>query len=308
MPKVSVILPTYNRASLIGRAIKSILNQTFNDFELLIIDDGSVDDTEKVVKTFADTKVTYKKHEENKGAAAARNTGIHLARGEFIAFNDSDDEWMPEKLERQIKKFSEVNSNIGVIYCGYIAVSQQTNREIFRSTPMEKGKIYPRILQGCITGTFTPLIKQACFEKVGLFDETLPSCQDWDMWIRISEYYEFDFISDILVKMYIHGSQISTNLEAKIEGKERILEKYGFELSKNPLFFNSFLIGLFLQNCIAGKIKKGRKHLISALKLEPFQTKGYIHLLLSVFAPWIYRNILRSHYIKSIDGMMYYLT
>jgi glycosyltransferase involved in cell wall biosynthesis len=308
LPKVSVILPTYNRAHLIGRAIESVLNQTYRDFELLIIDDGSIDDTEKVVKSFTDKRISFIKHERNKGAAAARNTGIHLARGEFIAFQDSDDEWLPEKLERQINKFGEVSADVGVVYCGYVAVSQQTNREIFRSIPMERGKIYPRILQGCITGTFTPLIKRVCFDKAGFFDEILPTCQDWDMWIRISRYYEFDFIPDVLVRIYIHGSQISTDLAAKIKGKEKILEKYRLELAKNPSSLHSFLMGLFLQNGIAGNVRQGRKHLIDALKLEPLQIKGYIHLLFSLCVPWIYRTILKSYYIKSIDGIMYYLT
>lgn len=104
-PKVSVIIPTYNRAHLIGRAIKSVLNQTYKDFEIIIVDDGSTDKTEEVVKDFKDERVRYIRREKNKGGSAARNTGIKAARGEYIAFQDSDDEWLPEKLEKQMKAF-----------------------------------------------------------------------------------------------------------------------------------------------------------------------------------------------------------
>lgn len=304
MPKASVILPTYNRAPFIGRAIQSVLNQTYKDFELIIVDDGSIDDTEKVVKSFSDGRIYYVKHEINKGAAAARNTALRLAKGEFIAFQDSDDECLPEKLEKQINKFNKVQNSVGVVYCGHSTISERTNRAIFQSVPVEKGNVYNIMLWRCITTTTALLIKRVCFEKVGLFDETLPSCQDWDMLIRISKYYEFDFIPDILAKIYVHGDQISTNLDTRIKGNEKMLEKYKVELSEDSSYLSRFLIGLFLRNCMAGKAKQGRKHLINALKLKPVQVKGYIHLSLSVLIPWIYRKILKSYYMKNIDGIM----
>ena len=101
-PVVSVIIPTYNRAHLIGRAIRSVLDQTYQDWELIVVDDASTDDIPGIVKGFTDGRVKYIRHDENKGAAAARNTGIQAARGAYIAFLDSDDEWLPEKLERQV--------------------------------------------------------------------------------------------------------------------------------------------------------------------------------------------------------------
>ncbi len=98
-PTVSVVIPTYNRAHLVGRAIQSVLNQTYHDFEIIIVDDGSIDNTEDVVKSLNDPSIRYTRHDQNRGGSAARNTGIKMARGEYVAFQDSDDEYLPEKVE-----------------------------------------------------------------------------------------------------------------------------------------------------------------------------------------------------------------
>ena len=109
-PTVSIIIPTYNRAHLIGRAIQSVLNQTYQNFEIIVVDDGSTDNTEEMIKEFQkhDKRIKYIRHEKNRGGAAARNTGIKVARGEYIAFQDSDDEWLPEKLEKQMDVFQRI--------------------------------------------------------------------------------------------------------------------------------------------------------------------------------------------------------
>ena len=119
-PKVSIILPTYNRAHIIEKAIQSVLNQTYQDFEIIIIDDGSKDDTKKIIRGFQekDNRIKYIRFEENKGAAAARNAGIKMSKGEYITFQDSDDEWLPEKLEKQMKIIETSSENI-VVYCGF---------------------------------------------------------------------------------------------------------------------------------------------------------------------------------------------
>lgn len=120
VPTVSIIIPTYNRAHLIERAIESVLHQTYQDFELIIIDDGSTDNTDDIINKFQkkDDRIIYLKHDRNKGGSAARNTGIKASRGEYIAFLDSDDEWLPEKLEKQMDFFE--SNNYGFIYCNMI--------------------------------------------------------------------------------------------------------------------------------------------------------------------------------------------
>lgn len=306
-PLISVVLPTYNRKTLLPRAIKSVLDQTYKYLELIIIDDGSTDNTKDIVKGFSDKRIRYHKEKHNKGGSVARNIGIKLAKGELISFQDSDDEWLPEKLERQVRKFSEVGDDVGVIYCGYESVFERTNEVVSRSIPEEKGNVYNRMLIGCITGMLTVTVRDTCFQKVGIFDETLPCFEDWDLWLRISKYYKFDYVPDILAKAYIHGKQLSTNLKIKIKGKEMILEKYREELIKFPSFYKKFLVGLYLQHAMVGDIK-GRKHLIVVIKLYPFYLKGYVHLCFSLFIPWIYRKVLMPYYNKGKDGIKYYMT
>ena len=115
-PTVSIIIPTYNRSRLIARAVKNVLNQTYQDFELIIVDDGSTDGTREVVAGFSDERIRYVQHDKNRGEAAARNTGIKVARGEYIASHDSDDEWLHEKLAKQIRAFENCSPEIGVVY------------------------------------------------------------------------------------------------------------------------------------------------------------------------------------------------
>jgi len=118
-PIVSVIIPTYIRAHVLAKAIQSLLNQTYQDFEIIVVDDGSIDNTEEVVKSFNDPRIRYIRHKENCGGSAARNTGIRAAYGECIAFQDSDDEWLPEKLEKQMQVFENAPAEVGVVYTGF---------------------------------------------------------------------------------------------------------------------------------------------------------------------------------------------
>src|SRR4030042_1588084 len=203
MPTVSVIIPTYNRAHLLNRAIKSILVQTFGDFEIIIVDDASTDNTERIVKSIDDKRILYIRHENNKGGSAARNTGIRQARGKYIAFLDSDDEWLPEKLEKQLKVFERSTNSVGLVYTGIIKESKQ-RRSVHQSRENTAQAI---LAENYVGTTSTPLIKKECFLKTGLFDETLPSAQDWDMWIRIGQYYEFDFVTEQLVKYYLQDDR-----------------------------------------------------------------------------------------------------
>jgi glycosyltransferase involved in cell wall biosynthesis len=307
-PVVSVIIPTYNRAHLLCRAMQSVLNQTYLDFELIIVDDGSTDNTDKIIKEFQehDKRIKYIRHEKNKGGSAARNSGIKISRGEYIAFLDSDDEWLPRKMEKQEIKFQNALDNVGVIYSGFSCISESSGKIIAKITPTLRGNVYTNLLEGCILGSPTPLIKKICFRKAGFFDETLPSCQDWDMWIRLSKYYAFDFVPDILAKHHIHGSQISVNLNAKIVARKKLVEKYWVDLSRKSKILSILLKRLGILCCLNGDSREGRRYFLGSIKRKPLQKGGYVNFLLSLLVPRIHRNILKKHSVINIDGIKFY--
>ena len=303
MPIVSIIVPTYNRSNLVVRAIKSVLTQSFTDFELIVVDDASTDDTQQLIAEIKDTRIKIIRHEKNKGAPVARNTGIKSSIGEYIGFLDDDDEWLPEKLEKQLKLYKTSGNEVGLIYSGFYFVSARNNRVLSNVTPNKKGNLYSDLLRRNILGSPTPLIKRYCFDKAGLFDETLPSCQDWDMWIRISKFYKFDFVSDALSNVYVHGRQISTNLNAKIVAREKLITKYHEDLVQNPAILAFLFRRLGVLCCIYGNSKKAIKCFAKSIKLMPIQKGCYVHVLLSLIAPNSYGQLLKKKHISIFEGI-----
>jgi len=269
-PIVSVVIPTYNRANLLGRAVRSVLRQTFSDFELIVVDDASVDDTASVIDDFYDKRIKYTRHGSNLGAPAARNTGISNARGRYIGLLDDDDEWYPEKLEKQVLKFSQIPETVGLIYSGY-EVRESDGRLLRTYFPEARGDVHLRLLLGTTIGSPTPLIRKACFQKVGLFDESLKSCQDWDMWKRISDHYEFDCVPEILAIGYRHEKQISSDFASMIPGRTRMVEKHLAEFRRHPEILVIHLKRLGKMHCINGTWKEAIHWFRETLKINPLE-------------------------------------
>jgi len=225
MPQVSVIIPTYNRAHLLSRAIKSVLNQTFQDFEIIIVDDASTDNTDRLVASFQNSRMIYIQHERNQGSAAARNTALRQAQGEFIAFLDSDDEWLPDKLEKQMKLFSKASQNVGLVVTGAMDIRENIPYQIY--LPKFRGNIARRILiENCVGLTSIALVRKECFTKSGLFDESLRGSEDWDLWIRIAQHYEVDFTPDILLRYCPQPDSMIRDHDAGIKAHKMIFKKY----------------------------------------------------------------------------------
>ena len=271
MPKVSVIIPTYNYGQYIARAIDSVLNQTYQDFELIVVDDGSTDNTEEIIRTKQNDKIRYF-YQENKGAPSARNKGIEESKGKYTAFLDADDEWFPSKLEKQIEKFQKASARVGLVYSGLIYIWKENEDKAIKIVPTLRGNIFVSFLKVTVLGSPTPLIKKNCFQKAGLFDERLPSCQDWDMWLRISKYYEVDYVPEILAKHYIHKNQITEKFENKIHGREIMIEKYHDYLLKYPLILSRHFSELGKLNCMSGNWKEGFEYFFKAINLDPSQS------------------------------------
>lgn len=282
MPKVSVIISTYNRAEYLKKAIASVLAQTFKDFELLIVDDCSSDNTSQLVENSTDTRIRYIRNNSNKGIAAVRNIGVNNSIGTYIAFLDDDDEWLPDKLEMQVRMLEPSSPKLGAIYTGVASINTANNKVVKITIPQYRGNILKRILLQNFITTSSIVLKKACFEKIGLFDEKITYAEDFDMWIRISKEFEFDYVEEPLVKHRIHENSISGNYTAVIMGLERLMAKHNKLFTAKRKAYSNHLLQLGVAYCYSGNIKRGRKAFIKAIELNPSDIRLYYNLAISM--------------------------
>ena len=206
---VSVIIPVYNREAFLPTAVNSVLSQTFKNLELLIIDDNSKDETFfSVLKFLEDKRVSYYYLRKNYGVSYARNYGIKKAKGDYIAFLDSDDYWLPNKLEKQItymleKKFKICQTDEIWIRRGKFVNPKKKHQKI-------EGDIFEKSLELCIVSPSAVLIKKEVFDDIGLFDENMPACEDYDLWLRASLKYKIGLLNEkLIVKRNGQDDQLS---------------------------------------------------------------------------------------------------
>jgi glycosyltransferase involved in cell wall biosynthesis len=283
MAKVTVIIPTYNRAPLLRRAIASVLDQTVDDFEIIVADDASTDGTGDMVQALRDRRIKYRRHRDNRGVAAARNTAIAHATGEYLAFLDDDDEWLPEKLRRQLDRMEAVGKSGGAVYCGHFEVETATNRILTEVKPSLRGRVSEQLLaQGSFNPTSTLLVRAECFQKVGVFDPALQYGEDFDMWVRLARQYDFDLVEEPLVRIHYQASGLTQNYRAIISGGEMYLSKYREFFERNPMAHSSHLHRLGTYYCFIGDLRKGREMFGRAVRLNPTFLKSYLGFVLSL--------------------------
>jgi glycosyltransferase involved in cell wall biosynthesis len=232
-PKVSVVIPAYNHEKYVGEAIQSVLDQTFQDFELIIINDGSTDNTEAEILKFKDERIWYYS-QKNQGLSATLNRGIELARGEYFNFFPSDDAFYPEKFEIQLKSF-EGDTGLGLVFA-YPQLVDAKGREIkedpaaqWAIVPYEtKEEIFPALFERNFLSAPTALIKMDCFKKVGIFDESLKYAQDYDMWMRVLKYFDIRLLKQPLVKYRWHGENLTYQAtpQTELERAKVLLKAY----------------------------------------------------------------------------------
>ncbi len=304
-PEISVIIPTYNRSRLVERAVTSVINQTYKDLEIIVVDDCSTDNTEEVIRGIDDERVTFIKLESNKGAPAARNEGIKASKAQYISLLDSDDEYLPNKLELQFNKFEELPNEIGIVYCGYF-ILYDSDKPYGKVLPRYRGSLSDILLKHNCLGSPTPLIRKECFNVCGMFDESLPSCQDWDMWIRISHKYKFDFINEPLANVYTHGDQISTNIINKINAREILYKKYKNLVLNNPETANYLLQKLGFLYFLNGQSDKCRKYYLESIKVNPKDIDSYITLCTSLVSDKLHINRMKGNSIREANNITVY--
>jgi len=259
LPKVSVIVPTYNRASWLEETLRSVTRQTFKNFELIVIDDGSTDSTSQVMQSFPDAQ--YFIMGKNSGVSKARNLGLDYAKGEFICFLDSDDLWDERKLEIQLY-WMENNIDSQVCYTNEIWI-----RNGVRVNPMNKhrkytGDIFRHCLALCIVSPSSVMLRKELFDKVGNFDESLPACEDYDLWLRIAVKYTFHFIEEpLIIKRGGHAGQLSRKYwgmdRFRVSALKKLLDQSSLDKEKLQLTREALV-----EKCsilIKGFAKRGQK-------------------------------------------------
>lgn len=279
-PLVSVIIPTYNHAKYVCRAINSVLEQTYKNYEIIVVDDGSTDDTREVLEPYMD-KIKYI-YQENKGLAASRNTGIRAAKGDCLQFLDADDIILPQGLDIQVK-FLKTHPDVDVVACRNRRVDAAGRLLLEQRRYVKKRIMFKDLV---LTNRFAVnglLLRRKCFTSAGFFDESLKSCEDWDMWLRIAaQNHRFLAHNHVLAQCYHYPSTMSQNASRMCDNRLTVLNKVfaNPDLDEEifPLKKRAYIIALI--QCIRrfyinNILEEGRKHFIKAIKLDPSPLTDY---------------------------------
>lgn len=248
---VSVIIPTYNRARLIEKSVRSVLAQSYQNLEVIVVDDASTDDTETTVRNIADSRVKYVRLPQNSGACAARNEGIRLASGAYIAFNDSDDQWTTEKVQRQLEFLEEHKAD--VVVCKMECMN--ADGSFLHFFPNKDGSScisYDELLRYNCTSTQTFFGKAASFKEMP-FDIRMPRLQDWDEALRLSQKYAVFFQDEVLVRTFIQPDSITAHPEKGVQAMDLLWEKHKDAISTSRGIAEQFFKKKAAFLCYAGK-------------------------------------------------------
>ncbi len=299
-PKVSVIMPNYNNSKYIGEAIDSVLNQTYKDFELIVIDDGSTDNSLEVIDRYKD-KLRLVKLAHIGYSGAVRNRGLELARGEFIAFIDSDDTWRRDKLKIQVD-YLQSDCSAPIVHSNGDMVDREgkglgttwLNANGIKRIPVDyrsPGTCFEQVFKHARILPSTLILRRECLEKVNYFDGTLKVATDTHLMLKLAWFFNFAFIKESLVKYRIHDTSITHTFRTTspehpyIIVLKKFLERYPearAELAgelENTFCASNFMYGRTLVN--KNLLHEARKHFLSAIKINPFQLESYLFFLLT---------------------------
>jgi glycosyltransferase involved in cell wall biosynthesis len=283
MPKVSVIIPTHNRAALLGRAVASVLEQTCQDFEIIVADDASRDETPEAIRRIGDRRLRYFRHPTARGEAATTNTGVRHAAGDYVAFLHDDDSWLPAKLERQLELFRRTSPKVGAVYSGFTCVAAATGKELRTVRPSKRGDLFSALCAHNWIGVpSTVMVRRDCFARTGMFDEGIAYGADYDMWIRMARAYHFDYVDEPLVLYLVHDNRLSANYAAILRGKEAQLRKHAELFAGDKKSYSRLLLSLGVLHCYNRNLGQGRLAFLRAIRNDPFGPQAYYNLLLSL--------------------------
>jgi len=310
MPIVSVVIPTYQYAGFVGEAIDSVLAQTYTDYELILVDDGSTDGTREVVAAAYGNQIKYI-YQDNRGLAAARNTGIRASKGEYLSFIDADDVWLPNKLELEVE-FLDTHPSVSMVCSNYTYFGSRGRQKKtgFEGVPLAFGYGQKEIFFHNPISASAVLIKKLCFEKVGDFDESMIQCEDLDMWLRIAAHFEIDYINTPLSKYRFHERNMHLKPEGCIRGFRTMRIKWIQKIPLNKVelktlrnrFHRSYphWIGWFLGNSTPPETRELCREYIRLYPYDPF---AYVFWLLT-FLPSLFTRSLISYLRKMKHSLM----
>lgn len=260
-PLVSVIIPTYNRENLIVRSVNSVRNQTYDNLEIIIVDDCSNDNTENVIRGIDDDRIRFVKLEKNSGACAARNYGIDIANGDYIAFQDSDDVWRENKIEIQLQRM--ISESQVVSFCNFCKHTIGKNKTISLPSDLSEGIIDRKeILKRSVVSTQCLMVRADCVKETR-FDITMPRLQDWDLAIELSKKYPIYHLDEVLVDMYVQNDSISAHPEKGVIALNKLLEKNGRDVDddKETASLWHIYMGDYLVECHKSPSEEYKKSL-----------------------------------------------
>lgn len=280
---VSVVIPAYNREDVIGPAIESVLRQTYADFELIIVDDCSADATAARASAIADPRVSVLRHPENRGVSAARNTGIRAARGRYVAFQDSDDEWLPTKLSKQVAVL-EADPTCVAAYCGMVivrdpvpAVRTRASVSYVPAPGLEgvDGQIFEALLRQSFVSTQTLVARREALDAVDGFDEALTALVDWDCVLRLSMLGSIRLVDEPLVLQRFSANSITFSQRRRVEARMRIIDKQRAALAARPRVLAAHLASIAGGWRRLGDAGAARSHALRAIAAAPLTVEGW---------------------------------
>ncbi|MGE5458064.1 MAG: glycosyltransferase family 2 protein [Methanococcaceae archaeon] len=312
-PVFSIITPTFRRPEMLKRNIRSVLSQTYGNYEHIIVDDGNDPETDMIVRSFGDERVRLLKHNLPKGAAASYNTGMKAAKGEFISFLDDDDEYMQEYFEKIIAQFS-TSSEIGFIWTGIERVNDREDGSEYIIRKVVWPAIFTDFETGMASATsigngYGVCIRKKCLNEIGYYDEELLVGEDTDFLFRLAANYKFATIPEILVRIHSHERDQLTgkqNFSKRIEGKETILKRYKVVLKQYPKVFITHNYGYATLCYESGLKSKGRDALLSVIGKDPFRLIWYLDLLSFETTSYAFGSTRLGLKIKSLINKVNY--
>lgn len=294
MPLVTAIITTFNRAHYLEKAIKSVLRQDFSDYELLILDNSSTDHTAEVIQTFQDQRIRYIKHPPL-NISQTRNLGVAQAKGEFIAFLDDDDEWLPHKLRCELTLFQTVSDDVGLVYGGFQRMD--TDGSVFYShPPVLQGHILKDLLslRDDFTGSASnPMLRKSAILALNGFDETVKTGEDWEFYLRLAERYRVRYVPDMVVNVRHHnGSRLGDRVQDYIDLEQQVMRRFAQQFAEDKKLKSFYLQRLGGKMMRLGQKQDARRFLFQSIQTNYWNWFAYAQLLSSFLGRQFY---LRLH-------------